>query len=193
MPKLSYEQWLKVAKKVRKDNKTPEQPFEKNMNISKNTAEAEIIKDLIKANREIENLKRLLDSPIVDIMEWVLEPDVFNVAFTEYISYLKLHKHSERLKEIRDIVRASKVNRKRIPSKLKETVLTRDRHRCVICLDVDNLELHHVRHRKHNGKDDTSNLITLCLRCHTRQHKDEPVYNLMLNKCKTVYGENFKL
>jgi hypothetical protein len=52
--------------------------------------------------------------------------------------------------------------------KLRETVLLRDGHACVICSGTETLHIHHSD--GDNTNDDPENLITLCSFCHARVH-----------------------
>jgi 5-methylcytosine-specific restriction endonuclease McrA len=53
---------------------------------------------------------------------------------------------------------------------LRKQVLRRDGWRCQSCGAMCNLEVHHKTFRSHQGEDSAQNLITLCKRCHARQH-----------------------
>jgi hypothetical protein len=57
------------------------------------------------------------------------------------------------------------------PAKRKE-VLARDKHRCRVpgCRSAQNLEVHHIEHRKHGGSSHKSNLVTLCGGHHGLHH-----------------------
>lgn len=51
--------------------------------------------------------------------------------------------------------------------KLKEEILSRDQHKCFVCSAVDTqLEVHHIVKRRLGGSNDSSNLVTLCTKCH---------------------------
>ena len=49
-------------------------------------------------------------------------------------------------------------------------VMERDSWRCQNCGSRQNLQVHHQQMRSHQGRDEDSNLITLCARCHERVH-----------------------
>ena len=49
-------------------------------------------------------------------------------------------------------------------------VLKRDGWHCQICGRMQNLEVHHIRHRSRSGPDTEGNLITLCSDCHQHGH-----------------------
>jgi len=53
---------------------------------------------------------------------------------------------------------------------LRQTILKRDNWRCQFCGSIRNLQVHHKTFRSHLGDDSEENLITLCHRCHGRQH-----------------------
>jgi 5-methylcytosine-specific restriction endonuclease McrA len=53
---------------------------------------------------------------------------------------------------------------------LRERVLSRDGHACVICSGTESLHIHHID--ADNTHDDPGNLITLCSYCHARAHSE---------------------
>jgi 5-methylcytosine-specific restriction endonuclease McrA len=55
---------------------------------------------------------------------------------------------------------------------LRNQVLGRDGWRCQSCGTMSNLEVHHSEFRSHSGDDSELNLITLCVACHARVHRD---------------------
>ncbi len=65
------------------------------------------------------------------------------------------------------------VNRSSIPPKTRNQVLARDRHRCQSpgCGNTRFLEVHHKRMRSEGGRNEASNLITLCTSCHSLVHR----------------------
>jgi hypothetical protein len=53
---------------------------------------------------------------------------------------------------------------------LRSLILERDMHKCQKCGDEKRrLSVHHIIERKKGGKDEESNLITLCNPCHKRK------------------------
>jgi 5-methylcytosine-specific restriction endonuclease McrA len=56
------------------------------------------------------------------------------------------------------------LKKKAIRATFRESVFTRDKHRCVICGDVNNLDAHHIidRHNMPNGGYILENGVTLC-------------------------------
>ena len=53
---------------------------------------------------------------------------------------------------------------------LRKRVLDRDGWKCQCCGSYRNLEVHHLKSRARLGHDLIDNLMTLCGRCHRRQH-----------------------
>ncbi len=53
---------------------------------------------------------------------------------------------------------------------LHRQVLERDNWRCQACGNMQNLQVHHLKHRSQSGDDEEQNLITLCAECHGRVH-----------------------
>lgn len=50
-------------------------------------------------------------------------------------------------------------------------VMERDGHKCRMCGTSRGLaDVHHIIKRSQGGGDDMDNLITLCRRCHNKQH-----------------------
>jgi len=52
-------------------------------------------------------------------------------------------------------------------------VLGRDGWKCQDCGSSRQLQVHHLRFRSALGGDSLENLITLCVRCHTRIHRPQ--------------------
>ena len=50
--------------------------------------------------------------------------------------------------------------------KIRAAVLKRDKHTCQACGKSPAAQVHHIKARRHGGKDELPNLITLCGRCH---------------------------
>ena len=81
-----------------------------------------------------------------------------------------------------EVVSKKKKKRKSHSSVSPETriaVLERDSHRCVKCQSTQKLQVHHIWHRKFGGSNDMANLETLCLKCHIKEHKNEPIAKVM--------------
>ncbi|OPL09794.1 MAG: hypothetical protein AVO34_05100 [Firmicutes bacterium ML8_F2] len=51
---------------------------------------------------------------------------------------------------------------------VRQYVLERDSHRCVLCGDPEDLETHHIVWRFRGGSDHPKNLVTLCKKCHDK-------------------------
>jgi predicted HNH restriction endonuclease len=60
--------------------------------------------------------------------------------------------------------------REHIPDGMKQAVLKRDRHRCVVCKTNLSLEVHHYKPVADGGQNTTGNLITLCANHHAAVH-----------------------
>jgi hypothetical protein len=57
--------------------------------------------------------------------------------------------------------------------KLRSLILERDRYRCQICGEENKkLNVHHIKEKRNGGTDHKDNLITLCVNCHRRKHKN---------------------
>ena len=67
-------------------------------------------------------------------------------------------------------------------AELRNQVLERDRWRCQDCGTADNLQIHHLKFRSRLGHDCFENLITLCVCCHERLHR-----NMNFNCCKQTH------
>ena len=89
--------------------------------------------------------------------------------------------HNEKKK---DKVKKPRKSRPQLNINIRIKVKERDGYKCVHCGSFINLEVHHIVHRKHGGTDELDNLKTLCCYCHLKEHKGEPVYNLMLSSLK---------
>ena len=57
------------------------------------------------------------------------------------------------------------------PPALRRRVLARDGHRCRCCGSKRGLMVHHVHYRSRGGRTRSSNLVTLCTRCHALVHE----------------------
>lgn len=53
--------------------------------------------------------------------------------------------------------------------KIRQSVLSRDNHKCVVCGSQDNLQVHHLTY-ENIYKEDIGDLITLCGSCHSIYH-----------------------
>jgi len=70
----------------------------------------------------------------------------------------------------------------------RETILKRDRHRCLNCGSVNSLQVHHRQYHKFSNTGDYKKpwdykdkcLVTLCLDCHKAGHAffKVPVFNV---------------
>jgi 5-methylcytosine-specific restriction endonuclease McrA len=57
-----------------------------------------------------------------------------------------------------------------MPRALRRLTLQRDGYRCTVCGATEQLEVHHVVPRRAGGADALSNLVTLCVACHEKEH-----------------------
>ena len=64
-------------------------------------------------------------------------------------------------------------------SLIRKEILERDNYTCVECGEKNDLNIHHIIHRKNGGKNNPENLQTLCAKCHTEKHKNESIYKIM--------------
>lgn len=64
--------------------------------------------------------------------------------------------------------------------KLKLLILKRDRWRCRVCGNRNDLHVHHIKYRSNSGDDTATNLLTLCRTHHELIHQ---------NKLRIVQGE----
>lgn len=65
---------------------------------------------------------------------------------------------------------------------VRPLILERDSYTCQKCGSKDYLEVNHIIPKSKGGTNDTNNLITLCDLCHAEEHKDEPVYKIMMKR-----------
>ncbi len=65
----------------------------------------------------------------------------------------------------------SKTPRIKIPPEVRKYVFERDRYQCKSCgkTNLDNLTIDHIIALAHGGKNDISNLQTLCLTCNQQK------------------------
>ncbi len=59
---------------------------------------------------------------------------------------------------------------KQLYRRLMKRVLERDGWRCQRCGSLENLQVHHMAKRSHQGNDRPDNLVTLCAYCHMAEH-----------------------
>lgn len=59
--------------------------------------------------------------------------------------------------------------------KIREKALERDRYSCAKCKERKFLHIHHLVPRSKGGKDEPSNLVTLCEKCHSAIHIERQV------------------
>jgi hypothetical protein len=64
------------------------------------------------------------------------------------------------------------VGGKQLPSSYRKQILERDGYECQICggeFPANRLEVHHIKPQAKWGKDYSTNLVTLCWRCHRKE------------------------
>jgi len=63
---------------------------------------------------------------------------------------------------------------------IRSYVLERDDHTCQLCGDnTENIQVHHIVWKCHNGSDHPKNLMVVCERCHRQIHaKQQPLIML---------------
>ena len=66
--------------------------------------------------------------------------------------------------------------------KWKKDVLRKGK--CEVCGATEQLEAHHIIHWSEHpmGRVDVNNGMCLCHKCHTDEHKNERVFNLMISR-----------
>lgn len=57
---------------------------------------------------------------------------------------------------------------------LRDRILDRDHHQCVLCTSIQRLTIHHIHARKNGGADTAPNLVTLCHHHHDKVERAEP-------------------
>lgn len=72
---------------------------------------------------------------------------------------------------------------------IQEYVLCRDKHQCCLCEESKgSLHVHHVVWESNGGSDSHENLVTLCLKCHDKVHRnpkvDDKLKELFKGICK---------
>lgn len=56
-------------------------------------------------------------------------------------------------------------------SNIRKTIVERDKYRCRICLNEDDLHVHHIDYCRLNNQE--TNLVTLCQSCHHNVHTEK--------------------
>lgn len=56
-------------------------------------------------------------------------------------------------------------------STFQKIILKRDGGKCFVCNGTNNLEIHHIIFKKEGGLDDFYNLVTICRKCHRKNHR----------------------
>ena len=72
-----------------------------------------------------------------------------------------------------------------IPAGVRQAVKERDRNRCRRCGNPNGVQLHHVEYLSQGGPDEVTNILSLCLRCHSLAHSNpldwQPILLMMLS------------
>lgn len=63
--------------------------------------------------------------------------------------------------------------------KIRGIVLDRDDYTCVHCGNTDRIQVHHIQALSAGGDNMADNLITLCYKCHMKEHEGQKVHDLM--------------
>jgi hypothetical protein len=86
------------------------------------------------------------------------------------------------------------MKREAIPKIVKETILKRDKNKCVITGFKRDLEIHHIIEVQNGGTNDPNNLITIQTEAHDIIHKPIYIYSDYKNiKNKKEYINKLKL
>ncbi len=109
------------------------------------------------------------------------EEATFRIDNPNWRAERKAAKEAERLRKQQEKQLKQPTDRK-LPDKLRNFILDRDKRKCTKCESIDALHIHHVIYRSNGGSDEPENLTTLCEECHIKQHEGEPVANLMRSR-----------
>lgn len=64
-------------------------------------------------------------------------------------------------------------------SSIRKAIFKRDDHQCLICGEVEQLVVHHIRPISMYGNHEIYNLITVCSDCHIKEHNSISTYGLV--------------
>lgn len=82
-----------------------------------------------------------------------------------------------------------------IPEAIKTAVLSRDKHRCQVCMRDYGLHIHHIIKRRNGGDHSLENLVTLCSSCHRHIETcdiDHAVSKCLKNAKKFYYNDGIE-
>lgn len=68
---------------------------------------------------------------------------------------------------------------------LRQQIFRRDHFRCVVCGEPKNLSVHHITY-ENLGVEKTSDLVTLCPKCHKKVHDGDPVSHQIQERKKKI-------
>lgn len=80
----------------------------------------------------------------------------------------KQKKITERERKLREFVR------------IRGIVLDRDDYTCAQCGSTERVQVHHIQALADGGDNRADNLITLCYKCHMKEHEGQKVHDLMV-------------
>lgn len=81
-----------------------------------------------------------------------------------------------------------------VSSKIRQAVLQRDNHQCLLCGSKDNLTIAHITLISRDGNSDIENLQTLCFRCQKDNHASSVDFRKPYTKqwCSHCGREHYK-
>jgi hypothetical protein len=119
--------------------------------------------------------------------KYVLRDDAVRVGILAFCS--DEHRQNYRFEQQR---KQQVKNRKhQINPDLRQSVINADGGCCRFCGTTSNLHVHHVKYRSEGGKDESNNLITLCVDHHGTVHSDKKRYQklcLSIIEIRENYG-----
>lgn len=68
--------------------------------------------------------------------------------------------------------------------KVRNSIIKRDKEKCVRCKTKDNLTVHHIQPRIDGGKTIRRNLLTLCNECHDWAEVNDPTWDKLTQIAK---------
>ena len=88
-----------------------------------------------------------------------------------------------------------------VPSRMREVILSRDNHKCRVCLSKEKIVIHHkdgtgetsIKNKEIKTNNDIKNLISLCPSCHTSLHHWQRRNGIILSDDKEIIKVLIKL